>query len=281
MFQAIGCELGLESCRQVLRNLQSVQFGKAWKISPTTIGDRAMFRQKRFSITLTNQTQTNSISTQINNSTSKLIEYFDRSKKIVERLENSSNIHIATLGPKGTSSEAAACYLLKTLKKTPTSYLLFSSYEEACDNLSIGPANLLLVANAYKAIDKIYMNANLKLLLSFMWETPLYGLAKKKESQLVDDRPLKIATHHAPSSLIPWFSDKVVKSYKIVEVNSTSEAAIQVIKGDSDLCLTNMNAVDRYGLEFMSRLRPICMLWSVFALRKNQEDNFLFDLDLI
>ena len=209
----------------------------------------------------------------VSNNFSNLTEYFESWKKVVEYLENLNNVYIATLGPAGTSSEAAASYLLKALKKPSKNYLLFSSYEEACNSLFVGSANLLLVANAYERIDRLYMNMDLKLLLAFIWETPSYGIAKKRGTQLSSSYPLTIATHHAPSSLVPWFIPEKGTNYQLMVTNSTSEAAMRVTKGEVDLCLTNINSVNQYGLEFISRVRTICMLWSIFTLNHNPEND--------
>jgi prephenate dehydratase len=173
-------------------------------------------------------------------------------------------LEIATLGPTGTSSEASAEYLLSSLKAEHGKYSLFPSYEEAYESLVSGVSNVLLVANAYKGIDKFYMSNDIQFLFPFVFETPLYGVAKRRE-ELDTGRPLIIATHHAPSSLLPWFLADFDMKYEMLLVNSTSEAALKLQKGDVDLCLTTANAVEKYNIEFISPTRPILMLWSVFG----------------
>ncbi|OIJ21867.1 hypothetical protein BKP45_04010 [Anaerobacillus alkalidiazotrophicus] len=182
--------------------------------------------------------------------------------KIIEQF---SHVNIATLGPTGTSSEAAARYLLSFLKKSQGGYTLFPSFEEASNDLVNGNSNILLVANAYERIDELYMSQDLKFLFSFVFETPLYGITKRRGEDLAKNRTLKIATHHAPLSLIPWFLKNIDRNYEIVLVNSTSEAAIKVQTGEVDLSLTTANAAQEYGLEFISPTRTILMLWSIFA----------------
>lgn len=174
-------------------------------------------------------------------------------------------LEIATLGPSGTSSEASAEYLLSSLKAEHGKYLLFPSYEEAYESLVSGVSNVLLVANAYKGIDKFYMSKDIKFLFPFVFETPLYGVAKRPCEELDTGRPLIIATHHAPSSLLPWFLADFDMNYEVLLVNSTSEAAVKLQNGDVDLCLTTENAVKKYNIEFISPTRTILMLWSVFG----------------
>lgn len=174
-------------------------------------------------------------------------------------------LEIATLGPSGTSSEASAEYLLSSLKAEHGKYSLFPSYEEAYESLVSGVSNVLLVANAYKGIDKFYMSKDIQLLFPFVFETPLYGVAKRPGEELDTERPLVIATHHAPSSLLSWFLADFDMKYEVLFVNSTSEAAVKLQKGDVDLCLTTENAVKKYNIEFISPTRTILMLWSVFG----------------
>lgn len=125
-----------------------------------------------------------------------------------------------------------------------------------------GHATRLLVANAYHGISEFYMDPRLALERAFVLDTPLYGLASRRQSPL----PLMctIVTHPAPRALI---NQLIPPGYGISAVGSalsTSAAAAQVAAGSADLALTTEPAVHRYGLQFISPTRPIRMLWSVF-----------------
>jgi len=89
------------------------------------------------------------------------------------------------LGPEGTSSEAAAQYLISQLSDDRVKYTLFSTYEEAYEDVISGDSNVLIVANAYKGIDKFYMSTSVQFLLSFVFQTPLYGVAARPGSSSV------------------------------------------------------------------------------------------------
>ena len=186
-------------------------------------------------------------------------------QKIVSSLLFSEPLEITTLGPSGTSSEASVEYLLSSLNVKQGKYLLYPSYEEAYESLVSGVSNILVVANAYRGIDKFYMSGDIQFLFPFIFETPLYGVAKRPFEKLNSERPLVIATHHAPSSLIPWFLSDFDLKYETLFVNSTSEAAIKLQKGDVDLCVTTANAAQKCNVEFISPTRTILMLWSVFG----------------
>ncbi|MBA4538129.1 hypothetical protein H1Z61_13535 [Bacillus aquiflavi] len=191
-------------------------------------------------------------------------------KKLISSLSCLRQLEIATLGPSGTSSEASAKYLLSSLKSEHGTYLLFPSYEEAYESLVSGQANILLVANAYKGIDKFYMSKDIQFLFPYVFETPLYGVAKRPSEELASGRPLVIATHHAPSSLLPWFLADFDMQYKIQFVDSTSKAAIKLQNREVDLCLTTANAAKKYHAEFISPTRTILMLWSVFGMNSTK-----------
>lgn len=186
-------------------------------------------------------------------------------KRFSAYLNTLPKIDIATLGPQGTSSEATGGYLLSLINRENAKCSLYSSYENAMESVLSGRSNLLLMANAYCKIDKVYMCPNLKLLTSFEYPTPCYGLAKKIDYQLPKDRHFKIATHHAPLSLISQFMGNDAANYEVTLVESTSKAALVTQQGDFDLCITNSNSVQAYDLEFISETRPIFMVWSVFG----------------
>ncbi|MDR6226018.1 prephenate dehydratase domain-containing protein [Desmospora profundinema] len=183
---------------------------------------------------------------------------------LIAKLRAFPQIRMSTLGPEGTSSEAAAQYLIAHLPDKQVECTLYPTYEEAFEDLVNNRSNLFIVANAYQGIDQFYMSLKVRFLLPFVFETPLYGVAAKLRSPWLNKSPLTISTHHAPSSLIPWFLPHLKKEYELIPAHSTSEAARKVQRGEADLCITTANACRKYGLEFISRTRRIVMLWSVF-----------------
>lgn len=192
---------------------------------------------------------------------------FKWNRELLSSMLSVKPLEIATLGPSGTSSEASAKYLLFSLEDKSGKYSLYPSYEEAYESLILGTSNLLLVANAYKGIDKFYMSHDILFLFPFIFETPLYGVAKRRNEEVDLKRRLVIATHHAPSYLLPWFLSGLDVEYEMVFVNSTSEAAAKLQDGKVDLCLTTIHAAEKYNGEFISPMRTILMLWSVFGTK--------------
>lgn len=175
------------------------------------------------------------------------------------------NFPVHTLGPAGTSSEYASQFFHHWMEanyaKSQNTIYLNDSYELARNNVK-DKQGLLIVANAYPKINDFYMDTRLKLLASFLYDTPLYGLVTNKPLPL---RPLYIASHPAPVPLIEELLPSGLQIAKIVEMPSTSAAARAVAEGEVDMALTTEIAARLHGLSFISRTRPIHMLWSVFA----------------
>ncbi|AHG21711.1 bacilysin biosynthesis protein BacA [Chania multitudinisentens RB-25] len=172
---------------------------------------------------------------------------------------------VHTLGPTGTSSEYASQFfhdwMDKHYAKSRHEIFLNESYEKARKKIR-DKNGLLIVANAYPKINDFYMDTSLKLLAAFVCDTPLYGLVTKSE---LPDRRLYIASHPAPTPLINELLPKGLQIEQIVEMPSTSAAAQAVSSGEVDLALTTEIAARLYKLNFISKTRPIHMLWSVFA----------------
>jgi prephenate dehydratase len=180
-----------------------------------------------------------------------------------------ANDPVATLGPEGTSSEAAAEYLASVIGVDGGLHAvtLYSSYEAARDAVLNGQAARLLVANAYHGVNVFYMDQRLELEQAFVFDTPAYGLAARRGAPI----PMcsRVITHPAPRDLIRQLAPAGYHVAVVELASSTSAAAAHLASGDADLALTTAPAARLYGLEFISPTRPIRMLWSVFVRRSN------------
>lgn len=195
-----------------------------------------------------------------------------------EMYECISNLTIATLGPKGTSSEFVAMELANQIGIKEENISLFSSYEEAVTSVKKRKNNILLVANAYKDIHDIYMENDISLIGSFIKETPLYGIASKRlqRDDFLAEKSVQIASHHAPLSMIDVIKKDFDLNVDIVDCMSTSEAAYFVSTDKYRYCLTNEKAQKEYDLEFIMPIKQITMVWSIFG-----ESNYIATFDLL
>jgi len=187
-----------------------------------------------------------------------------------ECLNELRTVCLVTLGPEGTSSEVAAQYFLDQVETADKTLVLCSNYEQAADKVVAGVADLLLVANAYKGINDFYMSPALYFICAYFYQTPMYGVAARKDWAAEPNRRYTIATHHAPISLVPWFLQGMALDYDLVHADSTAAAARAVRTGETDLCVANAVAVAQQDLEFVTRTRPIRMLWSVFQRKRDE-----------
>lgn len=176
---------------------------------------------------------------------------------------------LATLGPKGTSSEAAARYAgerIAAASSFTTGVFLHDSFEAATNAVREGRADAVVIANAYSAINEAYMDSRLELAGAFIMATPVYGIAARPDAPV----PLsnRIVTHPAPRDMISELLPPGFLVREVVLALSTSAAAGMVRDGEADLALTNETSRDTHGLRFVSHTRPIRMLWSIFTLRQ-------------
>ncbi len=178
-----------------------------------------------------------------------------------------SKFTIATLGPKGTSSEFVANKLAKKMKLKRENIFLYKSYEEAFKKIKEKKNNLLLVANAYNNIHNFYMDDEISLIGSFIKETPLYGIASKnyQKKDFLKANRIQVVSHHAPKSMINTIERQYNIKIELIDCLSTSEAASLVNSGEYEYCLTNESAQKKYGLKFIIPVKQITMLWSLFG----------------
>lgn len=176
------------------------------------------------------------------------------------------DVTIHTLGPSGTSSEAAAYFFSEWFgQRYPGSRVqlnLSDSYEHARTSIGERTPGVLIVANAYPQINDFYMDSKLSLVATFVFDTPLYGLVSKGP---LTSRRLTVATHPAPLLLIEELLPEGLEVDSVILALSTSAAAAAAARGEVDVALTTEVAANIHGLHFISNTRPIRMLWSVFA----------------
>ncbi len=178
---------------------------------------------------------------------------------------------IATLGPEGTSSESAAVHLWAARGRGgPSRVRLLDTYEEAAAELKAGRVSHLLVANAYSGINTFYMDREFSLALAFVYDTPPYGLATPCPGSV--PHAVSIATHPAAAPLVGELLPARHAVTTILYTDSTSVAAATARRAETDLALTTQPAALVHELEFISRTRPIRMLWSAFTLHSRSED---------
>ncbi|MFI1167614.1 hypothetical protein ACH4UM_29455 [Streptomyces sp. NPDC020801] len=180
-------------------------------------------------------------------------------------LRDSDLVSVGTLGPQGTSSEAAARHFMRLSGSdgSQPSVHLFGTYEEAGAALRGGQVTHVIVANAYSEVNEFYMDPDLALANVFVMDTPLYGIAAPRNGT-VPDSPT-IATHPAPEAIIGQLLPRSHATHKVIHSASTSAAAQAVTDGIADLALTTVPSAELHGLEFISDTRPILMVWSVFT----------------
>ncbi|MDO5498455.1 MAG: prephenate dehydratase domain-containing protein [Propionibacteriaceae bacterium] len=170
---------------------------------------------------------------------------------------------VATLGPKGTSSEQAAWRFLALNDALSGEIRLNSTYPDAAEMVRDGAADVLVVANAFHGVNEFYMDPRLQVHCVFRMLTPLYGLACRGTNP--PEGEYTIYSHPAPVPLIEELLPEGHQYSEVVLSSSTAEAAAQARVAPASVALTTTLAAKRNGLHIFSRQRCIEMVWTVFA----------------
>lgn len=179
---------------------------------------------------------------------------------------------LGTLGPVGTSSEQAARFAIEQLYAGQTCGLsLLDSFEACIEELLQAKLDAVVVPHAYPKINDFYMHPELEVAEIFRADTPLYGLAVRQDfdydESMLDEET--VVSHPAPVPLIRFYMNREVS---VELVSSTSEAARQVRDFETNLCVTNQQAADVYGLKFVKQFKRIPMSWTIFQkIKENLE----------
>lgn len=185
-------------------------------------------------------------------------------KKCIEKIK------IATLGPEGTSSQYVTNILCDWANCENSNIQLYDTYEEAFKSVQNGFNDILVVANAYQHINRFYMDRDIELIATFIQNTPKYGIAVRDTfdaNNITRYKEVTIVSHPAPIKKLDYYKDNLLNNKQINTklVDSTSIAAKLVQNKQYDFCLTNEEAVNTYGLKFISKQTDISMVWSIFG----------------
>lgn len=187
------------------------------------------------------------------------------------REDDISQFILRTLGPELTSSAYCATAVTHAGALQCRGITLHPTFEEILEIVEDDGQSLALVPNAYAGVNEFYMSTRLSLIASLVLDTPLYGIAARTEGYLDLNHPAKdkyiVSTHPAPARLISQLLPVGVP-FEIITTDSTVAAAERVADGKADMCLSNIKAIKDAGLHPITAMRPITMLWSVFAPAK-------------
>lgn len=176
---------------------------------------------------------------------------------------------LVTLGPEETSSFRAArnfCEVVSILyPQNKSSVAHFENFDKVYAAFKKGFGDFLLVPNAYEGITKMYWDPALSIAYSFLFPTPLYGLACVP-GPLPDSEVLRVATCPAVEALLPDLMTRELSGKKLEFriAASTTMSAQWVREGKADLAITNETSAGRFYLRFLATLEGVPMLWTLF-----------------
>jgi bacilysin biosynthesis protein BacA len=185
---------------------------------------------------------------------------------------------VATLGPRGTSSMVALTrfteqvWARRRIRVEPRSYPTFDALLAA---ISTGDQRLALVPSAAESATRFYWSPRLRLLASFSWPTPRYGLAVRPRVPIPPDRDLRVASLPETQDLLDLLHDLAPAAGELlprrlvtwVRASSTYDAARLAARGAADIAVTNEPGREAYGLNFVASRPGVSMIWLVFGRR--------------
>lgn len=193
--------------------------------------------------------------------------------KFIDYLSKNSIISIGTLGPTGTTSHYALKYFIDSVKEfenMSVKIVLHNNFRLVHEDLLKGEIDLALIPNAYENITEMYWDIRLKNVLSFLLETPPYGLATNR-CHNNSDLKVKISTCSPVKHLVYQFANEKknrFSKFEIVPAESTAHAAKLVNEGIADYAITNATSLIKEHLEFVSSPFSAEVIWTVFMNRE-------------
>lgn len=173
-------------------------------------------------------------------------------------------LKIATLGPKGTCSERAAIhYANKNSIKYKT--VLCDTFETAIKKLMFQIVDIAIIPSAYRELAEIVFEnmSDIELSDVFLYSTP--GLVIATGYKDVSTKKIEtMATHSSPSIL----ARKCFPNAKLIYCSSNSVAALKVVNGEVDACVTTKICVEMNNLHIVNDFGEVPMGWNVFKKKQ-------------
>jgi prephenate dehydratase len=170
-------------------------------------------------------------------------------------LSNSVEVrNIYTLGPSGTNCEAAAKEYFKRTGINDGNVFLFSTLEEAMEEIPQDGFNALLGCVVYPDLhDLVFKNlSNMELVDTFIFPTFNMILASK-----TGEEPSTVITHPAPKSLLDS------RPVDISFANSNAEAAYLCASGITQGCITTAVSAKKNNLKLVEDFGPVPMGFTI------------------
>lgn len=205
---------------------------------------------------------------------SPFIEQFEKFKF---ELRHKSSLKIVTLGPVGTSSNCAALFLVDELSKVNSacnySIDLKDNFNEVYEQLRCNKTDYALVPAAYERITDFFWCKDFSNVLSFIYETPKYGIISKNDYVFSKSIDVKIASCPAVEKIVNFIGKDIQENYnlELVRTFSTAQAAEFVANGITDIGVTNESSYEIYkgkGIKFITPRYSAKILWVIFKNNK-------------
>ncbi len=197
-------------------------------------------------------------------------------------------VPVATLGPVGTSAMVALAWLAErvlTDQHTVIDPRAYPTFDALLDAVTGGTQRLVLIPSAAECATRFFWSPHLRLLASFSWPTPRYGLAVRPDGPAPAGATLRVSSLSETRDLLELLprgrqiagSDsgggpEAGPAIEWVAASSTYDAAQLAARGAADVAVTNELGRAAGGLRFVASRPGVAMIWHLFGRRPERDD---------
>lgn len=175
---------------------------------------------------------------------------------IARRNDVREKIVISTLGPNGTCSEYASQFFLDK-NDYDGKINLFSTFEQAVEDLKEGKSDHVIIPSAYRNFADIIFQEQYTIEIDDVFKLPTPNLVIANKGN--ENEIKKVATHSSPSSLVKEYFPNA----QLVISKSNSNAAEMLLANKVDACITTIKCAEMYSLNIIHNFGSINMGWNV------------------
>jgi len=167
---------------------------------------------------------------------------------------------VGTLGPEKTNSEKSAHEYMLREQLTAYELRLYDTFEEVADRVIDGTLDRGIVCTAYLKFSAVYFERAPKLRIAEAFVSALHPMVIAARPGIALTGQLRLAIQPAILPLLRRFLGQT----EVKPAASNASAALDVIAGKVDVCLTTEAAAVAAGLEILIRMPSLQIPFAIF-----------------
>ena len=172
---------------------------------------------------------------------------------------------VGSLGPERTNSEKGAHEYMLRAQLAAYELRLYSTFEEIADRVIDGTLDRGVICTAYLKFSAVYFERAPKLRITEAFVSDLHPMVIASRLGVPLAGRLTLACQPAILPLLGRFIGQTV----VKPAASNASAALDVVAGEADVCLTTETAAVAAGLNILIRMPPLQIPFSIFERSGN------------